>query len=93
MARPKPLPPGTKLRLARLWPHARKAGLEHGDEFHVGPYCPHCGLGLLYLFDAAGKLWSTWDRTGLERHFDIAHLAANRDWYVFPPDWPLARDV
>lgn len=86
MTRPQRLPPGTMLRLARLGPHARKQGLERGDRFFVGPYCPHCGLARLWLFDVRGELWATWDRAGLERHFEIEKRAGNVDWYVFPRD-------
>jgi hypothetical protein len=85
LSRVKPLPPGTLLRLARLWPHARKKGCERGQLVRVGPYCAHCGLGLVWLFDAGGELWSTADRAWIDRHFEVVELSTTRDWYVWPP--------
>jgi hypothetical protein len=41
--------PGDKLRLVKLWPHAKKQGKNLGQIWEVIPYCTSCGKDVIWL--------------------------------------------
>ena len=61
----------TKLRLIKLWPHARKQGREINQLWTVKSPCSECGEDIIWL---QGKtkddLW-TIDNVFLKKHFEI----------------------
>ncbi len=78
---PATLPPGTVLRLARLWPHARRRGREIGQEYLVGYYCRCCGRDVIWLVGLDGKYGWTADRAFIDRHFDVVALSKERSLF------------
>lgn len=76
-----PLPPRNILRLAKLWPHARKQGHERGQIYRVGYYCRHCGLETIWFVAAEGQSNWTADREFVRRHFEIVELSSERSLY------------
>ncbi len=88
-----PLPPRTVLRLARLWPHARKRGREVGQIYRVGYYCKGCGTDLIWLVDADGGYNWTADRRFIVRYFEVVELSHETSLYgrKRAPLGPLSR--
>lgn len=78
---PNPIPPRTVLRLAKLWPHARKQGHERGQIYRVGYYCRHCGRDTIWLVDSNGGYNWTADRTFIDRHFELVEVSNERSLY------------
>jgi len=83
----RPYLPGTVLELIRLWPHARKHGYDRGDRFLVGPYCPGCGPGIVWLFRPGGEPECTADPQWLNQHFKVVLLSKSRCLYTFQKRW------
>lgn len=67
-----PIPPGTQLRLIRLWPHARRQGKENGQQWYVGEYSEMDGFDVIWLVDQEGDYVWTIDHEFLYKHFEVA---------------------
>lgn len=76
-----PLPPGTILQLAKLWPHARKKGHEIGEIRRVGYYSPQDGLDCIWLVDVTGNYNWTADHKWVSEMFTVIRLSDETDFY------------
>lgn len=66
---------GTKVRIVKLWPHARKQGHEIGQVWTILPPCNECGDDVIWLkgkFIGQKKedVW-TIDEDFLKKHFEV----------------------
>ena len=77
----KPLPPKTVLRLAKLWPHARKQGHEIGEIRRVGYYTPEDGLDCIWLVDDLGRYNWTADHMWVRQHFEVVECSDENDMF------------
>jgi len=81
MKKTKPLPPGTILRLAKLWPHARKKGHEIGEIRQVGYYSRQDGLDCVWLVDDKGRYnWSADQKWVLDK-FEVVKRSVEPGLY------------
>lgn len=79
--RKRPLRPRTVLRLAKLWPHARKQGREVGQIYRVGYCCKDCGSNVIWLVDEAGSYNWTADHQFVARFFEVIELSSEMSLY------------
>lgn len=63
--------PGDKIKLIKLWPHAKKQGKEIGQIWEIIPYCKSCGKDVIWLNNIKKKNneW-TIDQDFLNKHFE-----------------------
>jgi hypothetical protein len=76
-----PLAPGTLLRLARLWPRARRQGREVGRLYRVGYYSPRDGVDCVWLVDSQGRYDWTADHLFITKHFELVRRSGERSLY------------
>ncbi len=76
-----PLPPGSVVRLKKLWPHARKHGREVGQVYRLGYYCRHCGPTVVWLVDTNGEYNWTVDHDFIARFFEVVEESKERSLY------------
>ena len=76
-----PLPPGTLLRLVRLWPHARSKGREVGQLYRVGYYSRQDGCDCVWLVDPDGNYDWAADHDFISRHFEVVRRSRERSLY------------
>lgn len=77
----RPLPPRSILRLANLWPHARKQGHEIGEIRRVGYYSKQDGLDCIWLVDNNGSYNWAADRVWVLDKFEVIRLSNETDLY------------
>ena len=87
----RPIPPRSVVRLARLWPHARKKGHEIGEIRRIGYYSHQDGLDCISLVSYTGEYDWTADHNWIERHFEIVSLSDEDD--LFGDDRPTLPDL
>ena len=78
---PDVIPPRTRVRLVRADSSTPGWQGRTGEVFRVGYYCRGCGLGCVWLVDAAGEYVETTDREFLLRYFEILELSDETDFF------------
>ena len=76
-----PIPPRSVLRLAKLWPNARKQGHETGEIWRVGYYSKQDGLDCIWLVNTKGEYHMTSDHDWLYRKFEVLSLSNEDDFH------------
>ena len=73
--------PKSLIRVAKLWPYARKKGHQIGEYWRVGYYSESDGADLIWLVDDEGNYRWTIDEGFLKKHFEIVELSAEKSYY------------
>ena len=76
-----PIPPRSVLRLAKLWPNARKQGHADGEIWRVGYYSKQDGLDCIWLVNTAGEYRMTSDQEWLYQTFEVLCVTDEDDLY------------
>lgn len=66
-----PIPSNTRIRLTKLWPHARSQGKELGQVWRIGEYSEADGTDVIWLVDSNDEYVWTIDHEFLHAHFIV----------------------
>lgn len=76
-----PIPPGSEIRLIKLWPHARKQGHENGEVWKIGLYSKQDGLDVIWLVNGNDEYKWTIDHEFLKKHFEVIACVKCRKFF------------
>ena len=78
-----PIYPKSKIKLIKLWPHARKQGHEVGEVHEVGYYYKGCGPNIIWLTKVGDskKLQWTIEEPFLKKYFVVIEKSKERKIY------------
>src|SRR5262245_42098219 len=78
---PRPIPPGSVVKLIRTDRRTPAWKGQVGRRFRIGYYSKQDGLDVVWLVDAAGKYCQTADHHCLSSYFRIVRLSRETDLY------------
>jgi hypothetical protein len=76
-----PMPPGSVVRLKKLWPHARQQGHEKGEIWRIGYYSEQDGLDVIWMVNSEGEYDWTVDHEWLHDKFEIMKVSDEDDFF------------